>query len=204
MTAVHGDMKLDTPEEIRDAMKEQGVRQVDLANALGFDNPNKVSLSLAGKRQFKAREMDIIRGMLGAKPEGSADGKPTRKIAIVGSVPGGDWREAVQRALGHLPVPEDTPPNALALEVEGDSMDKEAPPGSHVIFDPDDRALYPGDMYVVINDEGETTFKMFMADPARLVPLSSNPKHRDIVIGDDPFQVVGAVIAVVKNYRRRR
>ncbi len=192
-----------TIDEIKAAMKAKGLKQIDLANALGLNNPNKISLSLAGKRQFKAREMDMIRALLAPAPDASPDGKPTRKIAIVGKVPGGNWREAIQQPLGHMPVPEDTPPNALALRVEGDSMDKEAPEGSDVIFDPDDRALYPGGMYVVINSEGETTYKKFMADPARLVPCSTNPKHHEIMIGDEPFQIVGAVIGVYKSYRRR-
>ena len=184
-------------------MREKGLKQVDLANALDM-MPNKISKTLAGERQIKVHEMDMLRSLLSEDDQGGVEGRATRKIPIVGGVPGGNWKEAVQRPIGTLNAPEDTPPNALALRVEGDSMDKVAPDGSDVIFDPDDRALYPGNMYIIINEGGETTFKKFMADPARLVPCSNNPRHTDLLIGEEAFQIVGAVIGVYTNYRRQR
>jgi transcriptional regulator with XRE-family HTH domain len=50
-------------------MKRLNIKQVDLANAFGID-PGKVSLLMSGKRQFKARELDILRSMLAGIPAG--------------------------------------------------------------------------------------------------------------------------------------
>jgi repressor LexA len=95
-----------------------------------------------------------------------------------------------------MPAPSpDLPLNACALDVEGDSMDLIVPDGGRIIFDPDDRALFPKRFYVVLNGAGETTFKRFFADPARLEPCSTNPAHKVIVLGDgEPFTIVGRVI----------
>ena len=194
-------MRLETPDQIKARMKEKGVKQRTIANALGFDNPNKVSLMLSGQRTIKAHEMDIIRAVLADdEPALPADSKPVRRIPVVGKVPGGNWREAIQQPLGSMTVPEDTPPNAVGLRVEGDSMDRFAADGSEIIFDPDDRQFFADRLYVVINAEGETTFKQFKPDPARLVPCSTNPRHREIMIADGQFQIVGRVIAAYSRF----
>lgn len=74
-------------------------------------------------------------------------------------------------------------------------MDQYVEDGGTVVVDPNDRALFPGRFYVVLNDSGETTFKQFANEPARLVPCSSNPVHVDITIGDGTaFSIVGRVI----------
>ena len=47
-------------------------------------------------------------------------------------------------------------------------------------------------LYVV---DGEATFKQFKADPARFVPCSTNPAHREIRIGSgQAFELLGRVI----------
>ena len=180
--------------EIKADMKAKGIKQVHLANALGL-TPDQISKSFAGLRRFTAAEMDVIRGMLANTAGGDVQGAlPTREIPIVGIVPGGNWREAIQQPLGSIPMPaDDIPPEARALRVVGDSMDKLVGDGGTVIFIPNDRDLYPDRYYVVINAEGETTFKQFKADPARLVPCSNNPKHRDIMMGDGNFEIVGRI-----------
>jgi len=151
-----------------------------------------VSLSLNGRRRFKYEEMDKLRALLADDPTGV----PARAIPYLGDVPGGNWREAVQRTSASMPAPDPSiPPNAFALRVHGDSMDLLVEDGGTIIVDPDDKQLFPGKYYVVINGEGETTFKRFKVDPARLVPCSSNPLHKDIEIGSgEAFRVVGRVI----------
>lgn len=179
---------------VKRRMREKNLKQVDLANLLDLA-PNKISKAFSGERQFKAHEIDKLRSYLaeGAPPpiEGAL---AVRYIPLVGSVPGGNWREAVQQPLGSIPVPDaDLPADAIALRVEGDSMDKIVPDGATVIFSPGDKALYADNYYVVINGEGETTFKQYQTDPARLVPCSTNPRHKDIIIGEGPFEIVGRV-----------
>ncbi len=193
MIAFDAPMTLD---EIKEAMRAKGLKQVDLANALGLSNPNKISLSLAGKRQFKAREMDMIRALLAPAPAPIVAGAAVREVPVIGSVAAGNWREAIQQSRDTIFMKaSDTPPNAVALDVDGDSMDLVIRDAKTVVFDPDDKSLYPDKYYVIMNEDGETTFKQFKSDPARLVPCSSNPLHKELVIGQGSFQIVGRVIA---------
>ena len=67
--------------------------------------------------------------------------------------------------------------------------------GTILIIDPDDKALWPGKRYVIASEEGrESTFKEFQADPARLVPCSSNDEHKEILLGGEPVVILGRVI----------
>lgn len=177
--------------EIRRRIAERRLKQADIAAVLGIEQ-SKVSLSLNGKRRFSYEEMDKLRAMLADGPTGT----PVRAIPYLGAVPGGNWREAIQRSAMSVPAPDPSiPPNAFALKVDGDSMDLLVDDGATIIIDPDDTQLFPGKYYVVINGDGETTFKQFKADPARLVPCSSNPAHVEIAIGSgEAFRVVGRVI----------
>ncbi|MBB3875287.1 LexA family protein [Sphingomonas aquatilis] len=183
-------------DEIRKRMKERNLNQADLANLLGID-PTAVSKRLTNKRPFKHPEMKKVEAWLGY--EGAEPSLPeagVRIIPIIGLVAAGSMKEAVQQALGELPVPASTPEGAVALRVDGDSMDMEIEDGGTVIVDRNDKALFPGRLYVVIID-GEATFKQFEGDPARLIPRSTNPIHSTIIIGDGTsFQVFGRVTAL--------
>tara|TARA_R110000868_G_scaffold389993_1_gene659421 strand:- start:359 stop:922 length:564 start_codon:yes stop_codon:yes gene_type:complete len=179
------------PADIRARIVQQGLTIAELARRVGMDQ-NKLSKSLGGTRQLKVPEMDSLREFFAQQVE-----QPLlRAIPIIGQVVAGNWREAVQHPLGSIPQPDPSmPPRSFALQVNGDSMDLYVDEGGTVIIDPDDRQLYPGKFYVIINDEGEATFKQFKADPARLVPCSTNSSHREIQIGDgNAFEVVGRVI----------
>lgn len=175
-------------------MKAKGIKAVRLANALGL-TPSQISKSLHGDRRFTAEEMDKIRQLLTDQPIPAIEGiLPTRRIPIIGSVAAGNWREAIQQPMGTMPMPEaDMPEDAVALRVVGDSMDRLVPDGGIVIFSPSDRELFADNYYVVTNGDGETTFKQYKPNPARLVPCSNNPQHKDINIGDGGFQIVGRV-----------
>lgn len=183
--------------DIRTAMREQGYNQADLAELLGID-PTAVSKRLTGKRPFKLDEMRKIEAWLGVP---SADrtvvGAAVQMVPIIGQVAAGSWREAIQQPLGHVPVPASEAENTIALRVHGDSMDLEIEDGGVVLVNLADKALFPGKLYVILNEEGETTFKQFEANPARLEPRSTNPAHRTILMGDgQPFSVFGRVTAL--------
>jgi SOS-response transcriptional repressor LexA len=181
------------PSELRALLKRHGKRQVDLANLLNVD-PTAVSKMLTGKRVLKAHEAAAILDWIG--PEPTVHARAATPIPIIGQVSAGNWREAIEQPIGHLPSPDPTIPNgAFALRVSGDSMDQYVEDGGTVIVDPTDRALFPGRFYVVLNDTGETTFKQFADNPARLAPCSTNPEHVEIMIGDGTaFSIVGRVI----------
>lgn len=185
-------------DEIRARMDERGMRVSDLANAIGIE-PNKVSKSLTGTRQFKAAEMlriiQVLRGPVVTTPSRSV-----RMIPVIGEVAASTWREAIRRPIDEMPAFDtNISANAFGLEIVGDSMNLLAPEGGVAVVDPDDKALYPGRRYVVVNGEGETTFKEFANDPARLVPLSTNADHREILLGgEDVFTLVGRVSWVAR------
>lgn len=126
-----------------------------------------------------------------------AGGTVARRIAVIGMVAAGNWREAVHHADEFIPAPIDAP-NAFALRVAGDSMDRLAPDGAYALVNPDEFNLRDGQYYVVMNGEGETTFKQYRADPARLEPSSSNPNHQTLTLGREQFTVVGRVEGVYR------
>ncbi len=179
-------------EEIKMLMGARGYKQVDLANLLGLA-PNKVSKAFSGTRRFTIAEMDKIRSWLG--DQSAHDTARVRMLPVIGQVAAGAWREAIRTTTDEMPAPDpDMPKAAFALDVIGDSMDLFVPNGGRVIIDPDDKALYPRRFYVV-ESEGETTFKRFFADPARLEPCSTNVAHSPIMIGGETgFSIVGRVL----------
>lgn len=185
--------------EIRKLMKERGFTQADLANLIGID-PTAVNKRLTGKRAFKLDEMRKIEAWLGQAKTAPLQGGEVRMLPIIGQVAAGAWREAIEQPLGHMPVRAATAsPNAIVLQVQGDSMDLEIEDGGYVIVDLDDKALFPGRLFVVLNGDGEATFKQFEADPLRLVPRSTNPIHSTILIGDgQAFTVLGRVVSLMR------
>jgi repressor LexA len=184
---LHGGMELS---EIRERMVARKIKVKDLAAHLGLAS-NKVSKIFAGERRITAAEMDKIRELL-------ADQTATvgREIPIIGQVAAGNWKEAVRKSIASMPSPDPSvPPRAFALQVDGDSMDDVVDDGGTIIVDPEDKALFSKRFYVVLDADGETTFKQYQEGPARLVPRSSNPSHKEILIGSgDRYEIVGRVI----------
>ena len=180
-------------EDIQAALKERGHKQADLANLLAI-NPTGVSKAFNGKRRFTAEEVDKIRQWLGMAT--ATPGRPVGSIPVLSSVAAGNWKEAVATSTGSMPKPDPSiPDHAIALDVDGDSMNLFVPDGGRIIYDPQDRALYPRRFYVVRTESGEATFKRFFADPARLEPCSDNPDHKPIILGgDETFTIIGRVI----------
>lgn len=184
-------------EEIDSWIRAKRGRAAKVAAALGIE-PDKVSKSQNGRREWKAPEVDIVRRLM-AEEQGGAGGA-VRLVPLLGEVPAGSLREAFKSAKGSVPIDDPSvPARAYALIVSGDSMDEVVPDGARIILDPDDTDLFPGRFYVVLSADGETTFKKYVADPARLVPCSTNKSHAPIVIGREQFTVLARVIG---NYSR--
>jgi len=189
-----------TPEEIRDEMQYLGMGIRALAAAANVSE-NHLSKSLGkARRRIQHAEMIAIEGALAARrreAEGESGAieavQSLPAIPLLGDVPAGRPQDAIELSGKWHPVSDpDTPARAYALRVRGDSMDRMVPDGATIIIDPDDRDLWDGAQYVVRGSEG-TTFKEYHANPARLVPLSSNPDHREIRLGDEPIEVLGRV-----------
>lgn len=179
-------------EELRRWISSNKVSQKELADELGIAPP-RVSEMVKGTRKVQQREMPILVRYFGMDegPDPSV-----RRVARIGMVPAGALREALAEASGSIEVPASLPKGVFALEVDGESMNRIAPFGCDVIVDPSDKNLFAGDLYV-LNQAGEFTFKRFMQDPARLVPMSSDPAHKEIALGAEPVNVVGRVVSVL-------
>ncbi|WP_232475890.1 LexA family protein [Flavisphingomonas formosensis] len=187
-------------------MTELDLTLRELAAATGIDE-NKLSKSLgkAGRR-ITVPEMAAIEAVLSGGGGGEPAAPALRSIPLLGAVPAGGFREAVpESGRRHAIADPDTPPHAFALVVSGDSMDLIAPEGTIVVIDPDDKALWPGWRYVVQTADGDTTFKEYQEGPARLVPCSSNPAHKEIVLGAEPITIIGRVFSYsFRDLPRRR
>ncbi|GGB14848.1 hypothetical protein GCM10011380_00320 [Sphingomonas metalli] len=181
-----------TPEQIRAALADRNMSIRDLANATGIEE-NFLTKSLGkARRRIQVTELEAIRSVLVEE----ASAPSIRTIPLLGEVPAGAFRPAEQAGGRRLAVSDpETPPNAYALTVKGDSMDLVVPNGATLVIDPDDTALWPGRRYVVLSDDGETTFKEYQEAPARLVPCSTNDEHKDILIGDRPLKILGRVFS---------
>ncbi|MEG3086148.1 LexA family protein [Sphingomonas sp. PB4P5] len=192
-----------TPEEIRAALDARGMAIRDLAEATGIqENFLTKSLGKQGRR-IQVPELEAIKRVF---DDGPQTGDGLRKIPLLGEVPAGKFQLGEQRSGRWLAVSDpETPPNAYALTVKGDSMDLIVPNGATLVIDPDDKELWPGRRFVIQTAEGETTFKEFQADPARLVPCSTNDEHQDIMLGGEPVNILGRVFSYsTRDMPRRR
>ncbi len=120
-----------------------------------------------------------------------------RAIPVAGRISAGNWQEAVQMTDEFMSVPGHLAgPNLFILYPRGDSMDMLVREGGYIVVDPDDRELIDKKYYVVMNGEGETTFKQFSANPMQLLPCSTNPNHKPIPLGSEPFTILARVVHV--------
>lgn len=94
----------------------------------------------------------------------------------VGDLPNGDW---------------------IALQVEGDSMNRVAPDGALILVNRADTRLVDGRFYIFSLGGGEATFKMYKRDPDRLQPFSTNPDHMATPANQDDLYVFGRVRRVI-------
>lgn len=176
-------------EQLKRLMAEHGETQADIARLLNI-SPDKVSKTIAGKRQLQLVEANKLLAYYAFANSNKAD-VPTL-LPIVGLVSAGAWREGFEHIRGYMPSPDKSlSRDSFVVVVEGDSMDLVAREGEGIIVDPCDLDLIAGKYYVIRNSGGETTFKRYMDNPARLEPCSSNTAHETIYPGRDEFTVIG-------------
>lgn len=116
-----------------------------------------------------------------------------RMVPMLGRIPAGGWQEAIHDPVGFVMAPAGGP-NVFGLRPEGDSMDQVIAAGAYVLVDPDQLELLDSRIYAVRNGSGDATLKMYRSDPPRLEPRSSNPAHKPIHFGKEPFTVIGRVV----------
>lgn len=132
---------------------------------------------------------------LGVAPEEiiSTSTKRPRFVPLLGTIPAGSLREAIQDPLDYVMAPQGGP-NVFALYPEGTSMNRLIPAGAYVLIDPDQLDLTEGKIYAVRNEGGEATLKLYRASPPRLEPCSSDQSHQPIYFGHERFDIIGRVV----------
>lgn len=198
-------------DRLRQARIRKGLGQaVDASIAYGW-NKNTYASNENGNAPFSFKAAQKYAAAFGVRAEWLYSGSgpmveedaplipdgaiPVTAIPVIGEISAGNWREAVKRSTHSIPAPDPSmPPNAFALEISGDSMDLLVEDGATIIVDPGDRQLFNKRFYAVQNGDGETTFKQYLGEPPRLVPRSSNPAHKEIILGEEPITIIGRII----------
>lgn len=183
------------PQLVREKMKELGVTQADLAKVAGITSQSAISNMLTTNpnqkpRKASAQEARDIYRFLGIEPESRV-----QYVPIIGFASAGAWGEAITKTKEYRPIPRGIGgKNAFAVELVGDSMDKLLPGGGWAVVDPDQRSLLTGRIYLIENEDHETTVKMYAGEPARFEPCSHNPLHEPLLLHDANYRVIGRVV----------
>lgn len=194
-----------SPERFKSRRKRMKLSQAQLGERVGVTQQAIGDIETGktvnpGNLSALARELRVPVEIL---LEGGEDGLENEGLTLF-SVPLISWVEAGALADTSDPyLPGDTPEwtavthrhgNLIALRVSGASMDKQAPDGSIIVVDLEDRNLVDG-KYYVCRLEGRSTFKQYRSNPARLMPQSYDPEYLPVPL-EDGIEVVGRVIQV--------
>lgn len=192
---------MDIQDELRALIRQKIEAREEKQGALGRVaglSPDKMSKFMREDRQLTAEEADKLARYFGLRQDSEPD--PRRDLPIYPLVAAGHWRDAIDEIIGYMPSPDyRLSREAFVVIVEGDSMDKIAREGEAIIVEPRDKRLVHGKYYVVRRNGGETTFKRYFENPARLEPCSHNEAHQPIYPGEEPFEVVGRVVKRVED-----
>lgn len=151
------------------------------------------------KSEVIDEDADRQRTMLppGAIPIYSS-GSATVPLVTLGRVHAGELTDE-EAAESRVEVPAEVSerhPNAFALLVEGDCMDRVVPEGAHVLVDPDVEPAN-GSVVVVETELYQSVMRRWYRGSSTLMlTADSHEEHEDIVLGldDGPVRVVGTVV----------
>lgn len=184
---------------LRELRERKQLTRAALASLAGT-GATQVNKLESGERRLSDHWAQRLAPHLGVEPYElfmPASNLPSvRWVPVIGQVSCGNLEEAIENAEGFVPTINGGP-RVFALRPNGDSMNLLIPEYGYALVDPDQIDLIDGKVYVVVNGNSESTAKRYRASPARLVPCSTNDTHSEIVIGSEPFTVVGRVIEVV-------
>lgn len=185
------------PNGLAEAMTEENIGPTELARAISTSKQNiqrwanqsrKLPLEF-GERIAKHLERLPAEILLPAGARAGIDrvpliswvsaGKFTRGehqdedlgTVLIGGLPKGDW---------------------IALRVDGDSMDRISPPESIIFVNRRDKKLAPNACYVIIDEEGNATYKRYRPNPDRFEPVSTNKDIETIFFKKEPH-ILGRV-----------
>lgn len=193
-------------QRLKEARERAGFRSpTDAARAFSYLNQNTIISHENGNRPISKRSAEKYARAFGVSPgwllfqEDELLGN--REIPVVSMVTAGalQFREGVEakdviRTISIDGLPEG---DWIGLIVDGDSMNRVAPPGSVIAVNRRDKTLISGKFYVFVNGEAESTFKMYANTPQRLMrPFSTNPDYISIPMEDD-VEVFGRARVVI-------
>lgn len=171
-----------------------------LAHLLGIA-PARITEMKKGERRIQQDEMAVLAEFFGMdKPQEPPAADSIVWVPVIGIAAAGAWREAIE--LPAFAIPRVRIPNtnqAFAVLVDGDSMNQILPERSYAVVDPDQKRLMNKKVYLIQNGGGETTIKRYRDAPARFEPVSTNPDHNVIHMGEHEIIVLGRVVAVTSD-----
>ena len=195
-------LDLDSPGgRIRARRKQAGMSMEELGHHVGV-HFTTIAKWERSQRALPPDALAAIAAALRVDPGELAPGAPlripARMVPVLGKIAAGHAKEAIgagdpEEVLGYVPAPYGGV-NAYGLQPDGDSMNLVVPDNATIVIDPDQIELREGSIYAVMNEDGEATFKRFRSEPPRLEPCSTNPEHRPIPLGREPFRVLGRVV----------
>lgn len=181
-------------------LDEKRVSGRGLADLLGIA-PARITEMKKGTRRIQQDEMAVLAEFFGlGKPADEASFGNVIWVPVIGLAAAGAWKDAIE--VPAFAIPRVKIPNtnqAFAVLVDGDSMNQILPERSYAVVDPDQKRLTNKKVYLIQNGGGETTIKRFREGPARFEPVSTNPEHNVIHMGEHEITVIGRIVAVTSD-----
>lgn len=164
--------------EKRNSERPRFTREIALALGVTDDwlvkgRPPKYRAKDAEGEELHPVNLSIISWVsAGEMAKGDVTAAEIGRLAVSGLDPAGDW---------------------IALQVQGDSMDRISPPGSIIVVDRKDKKLVPNGCYVIADEDGSASYKRYRpGPPARFEPVSTNPANEPIFPHNDAT-IIGRV-----------
>lgn len=175
---------------LKAAIEEKRFTQAEIGRVLNL-RQSAISDIINGKRRIRGNEVEAIKRYIGIE-----EAPQIQWVPLIGLASAGSWNEAVVMPERQRPIPPGLAgKKAFAVEIVGDSMDRILPEGGWAVVDPDQVRLYSGKVYLIENEEHDTTIKRYMGEPARFEPVSNNPTHQPLFLENITHTVIGRVVS---------
>lgn len=190
------DIKGKFPNGLKKIMAETGVKPAQLARDLDTSRQNvkrwqdqtrKIPPEFAVKiaKHFD-RTLDevVFPGLSGV----------TKRVRLLSLIRAGSLSpdEIRQADIGSVIIADLPKGEWIAFKVEGDSMDRISPPDSVILVNRKEKRLVPNACYVIVDGEGNSTYKRYRPNPMRFDPVSTNANLPSIFPDGEP-EVFGRV-----------
>lgn len=202
-------------ENIRRLRNEQGMTQVDLADAAGYTSPSMIAKIEKGvvdlpltKVETFARIFGVSAGELMGWDYPLEDSAPDnvlplpnmKTVPLVGTIACGEPILAVENVEGNVSVPENVHAD-FALRCKGDSMTGARINDGDLVFIRQQPTVDDGQIAAVqIGDDA--TLKRVYHSGKTLVLQAENPAYKPIIVdGDSTVRVLGLAVAFISPIR---